>query len=161
MFQRTLPLLNRKSTHALGASPYTTVELPRWLAWAVVAVTIEDVEGSPTAMSITPRFEMWHSVTGGGEFERMVGTSFTPPYFPITAASNPFLLPDGDWKPFTTVDPPASGLSQAKTIRGGFPWRLRLDWSFTSGTSPAAAISAIVYAMEATDTTSMKPPPGL
>lgn len=160
MFQRTLPLLNRKSTHALAPSPYTTVELPRWLAWAVVAVTVEDVEGSPTTMSITPRFEMWHSVAGAGEYERIVGTTFTPPYFALSAATNPFLLPDGDWQPFTNVNPPASGLSQAKTIRGGFPWRLRLDWSFTGGNSPAALISAIVYAMEATEPSGWKPPPG-
>jgi hypothetical protein len=161
MFQRTLPLLNRKSTAALAPSPYATVELPRWLAWAVVAVTVEGVTGNPTAMTITPRFEMWHSVAGAGEFERLVGTSFTPPWFVITAASNPFLLPDGDWQSFTNVNPPASGLSQARTIRGGFPWRLRLDWSFTGGSGPAAYLSAIAYVMEATEPTAHKPLPGL
>jgi hypothetical protein len=149
MFMRTLPLLNRKSTAALAPSPYTTVELPRWLDRAVVAVTVETVTGSPTAMAITPSFQMWHSVAGGGEFERLVGTSFTPPWFDLSADTNPWLLPDGDWAPFTTVTPGPGGLSQAKTIRGGFPWRLKLHWTFTGGTGPGAYISAIAYVMEA------------
>jgi hypothetical protein len=146
---RTLPLLNGKSTNALG-STYTTCELPRWLDRAIVAITIESVLGAPSAMSITPKFEMWHSVAFGGEFERLVGTSAPPPWFGITASTNKWLLPDGDWVPFTNVSPGASGISQAKTIRGGFPWRVRIDSSFTGGTSPSAKISMIAYVLEAT-----------
>lgn len=150
MMVRTHPLLNRKSTATLGPSPYATVEIPRWLDRAIVIVTIEAVTGSPSAMTITPKFELWHSVAGGGEFERLVGTSMEPPWFVITSSTNPWLLPDGDWTPFTNVSLGASGASQAKTIRGGAPWRLRLDWNFVGGSSPAALISAIAYCMEAT-----------
>lgn len=157
---RTLPLLNRKSTAALAPSPYVAVEMPRWFARSFVVVTIEAVTGSPTAMSITPSFEAWHSVAGDSEFERTIGSTFTPPWFDINAASNPSVFPDGDFAAFTNVAPPANGNSAMKTILGGFPWRLKLAWTFTGGSAPAAQISAMAYCSEDTVPTAAKPAPG-
>lgn len=157
---RTLPLFSRKSVWALGDG-YTSIEIPRWFSTCRVMFTLESVSGAPSAMSITPSFQAWHSIAGDSEYERIVGSSFTPPWFDINAASNPSVFPDGDFTPITNVAPGASGVSQMKTIMGGFPWRLKLKFTMTGGTSPIAQVSAMVFAAEDIVPVPPRPLPGL
>lgn len=159
---RTISLLNRKSTASLGASPYTTIELPRQIKSLRLALAIEAVTGAPSAMTITPSFEFLMPSGGGGQFESQVNAqSGFPAWYPLPAAANPYALPDGDFTPFTTVALGAVGEAQLKMVRGGAPVRLKLAWSFTGGTSPAALVTATAFLEEPEPTPAYKPTLGM
>jgi hypothetical protein len=149
---RTLPLLSSFSTANLSA-PFLSPEMPRDLLDATVVVSVESISGAPSAATLTPKFQIWHSVIGGNQDEVYTGASGTDPtnsWYDIGSAANPGMLPDGDWAAALDVSAAAlaSPVAMFKTIRGGFPWRLKLNWSLTGGTAPAMKISAIAYCRE-------------
>lgn len=153
MRTRTIPLLSYFSIGTIS-SPWLGPEMPRSAYDALVVVTCEAVTGSPGAATVTPKFQLWHSVIGGNQEEVVNGGSGVDPtnsWFDLGATANPSLLPDGDWA--ATADVSAATTSApvivgAKTIRGGFPWRLKLAWALTGGTSPTMRLSAIAYLRE-------------
>jgi hypothetical protein len=149
---RALPLLAAYTTASMTA-PFLGPEMPREMTDALVMVTVESISGGPATATITPHFQVWHSILGGNQEEVFSGGAGTDPtnsWFNIVAANNPSMLPDGDWASATDVSAAvlATPVAVFKTIRGGFPWRLRLDWALTGGASPAMKISAIAYIRE-------------
>jgi hypothetical protein len=159
---RTVSLLNRKSTAALGTSPYTTIELPRQAKSIRLALAVESVTGGPSAMTLTPTFEFLMPSGGGGQFESLVNANAGfPAWYALPAASNPHALPDGEFAAFTNVSLPTGGEGQLKTVRGGAPVRLKIAWSFTGGTSPAALLTATAFIEEPDPVSTAKPEPGL
>lgn len=149
---RAIPLLNNFATSSM-TSPFVSPELPRNLTDAVVVITVESISGAPTAATITPQFQLWHSVIGGNQEEVFLGGSGVNPdvsWLALTAAQNPSLLPDNDWPVGLDVSAATTGapVMVARRISGGFPWRLSLAWALTGGTSPAMKISAIAYCRE-------------
>lgn len=155
MQTRTLPILNACTTTTIGTSPYVGPQMPRSVYDALVVVTVEAVSGAPSAATITPSFEVWHSVVGSNFFETFestnAGLSPVTSWFAVSNANNPSLLPDGDWPAAldvhsATVSAPVSTFKSF--VPRGAPWRLKIAWAFTGGTTPALTISAIAYLRE-------------
>lgn len=148
---RHVPLLSGFTTASM-TSPYVSPEMPRNIEDALVIVTVESITGTPTGMTVTPTFEVWHSHVGTQQDEVVIsGTGLSPvdSWFPIAAATNPSMMPDGDWPVgLDVVGAITVPVATFRRIGGGFPWRLRLAWAFTAGTTPAARISAMAYCRE-------------
>lgn len=158
MLGSRLVLLNNADTSILGSdggaagtSPWVSPELPRNMLDAFVIVTVESVSGAPTTATITPKFQAWHSVIGGNVEEVVGGGAGVVPdisWFDIATATNPSLLPDGDWPSAFDVHT-ATATTPVSTMRSvvgrGYPWRLKVAWAFTGGTTPQMKISAIAY----------------
>lgn len=149
---RPVPILSGYLTSNM-TSPYVSPEMPRDLVDATVIVTVEQVNGSPTTATISPKFQIWHSHVGGHQDEVILGGAGASPYdtwFDITAAANPNTLPDGDWPSSFDVSTAtlAAPKSVFRTIRGGFPWRLVIPWALAGGTTPSLRISAMAYCRE-------------
>lgn len=149
---RNVPILSGYST-ANMTSPFISPEMPRNLDSALVIVTVEEISGSPSTATISPKFQVWHSHVGGNQEEVILGGTGTSPedsWFDITVTGNPYVLPDGDWPATVNVAPATLTVpvSVFRTLRGGFPWRLRLSWAFTGGTTPSMRISAMAYCAE-------------
>lgn len=151
---RTIPLLSGAITGTNPTtSPWVGPEMPRNLTDALVVVTVGGLTGAPTAATITPKFQLWHSVIGGNQEEVILGGTGVSPansWFDLSAAQNPSLLPDGDWPSALSVVAAtvSAPIAVARTIRGGFPWRLQLAWALTGGTSPTAELNVIAYCRE-------------
>jgi hypothetical protein len=155
MITRTLPILNAATTTTIGASPYVSPPMKRSIVDAVVMVTVEAVSGVPATATISPTFEVWHSVVGGNYFEVYETTNpGLPPtlsWFPIVAASNPSMLPDGDWPATTDVSGATVGAPVSvfrSIIPRGAPWRIKIAWALTGGIAPTLTIDAICYQRE-------------
>ncbi len=149
---RLVPLLSGYST-ANMTSPFLSPELPRNLRDALVVVTVEALTGAPSTATVSPRFQVWHSHVGGHQDEVILGGSGASPvdtWFDIAAVTNPSLLPDGDWPVGLDVSGAvlATPVATFRRIDGGFPWRLRIAWALTGGSSPAMSLSAIAYCRE-------------
>lgn len=152
MTVRALPLLSNYSTANLSA-PWVSPELPREMADALVVVTAEALSGGPATATVSPTFQVWHSILGGNQEEVYSGAAGVDPtnsWYDIAAASNPSMLPDGDWP--AALDVSGATLTTPvgvfRTIRGGFPWRVKLNWALTGGTSPTIKLSVIAYVRE-------------
>lgn len=152
MTTRALPQLIYQSTSSL-TSPFVTSEQARDVDYAIAVITIESISGAPSTATISPKFQLWHSIVGGNQEEVNSGGSGMDPansWMTLAASSNPFLLPDGDWP--TSLDISTATLTApvqvARTIRGGAPWRLSVPFVFTGGTSPSARMSVIIYNRE-------------
>jgi len=144
-------LINYNTT--LMTSPFITSEQSRDYLDAVVVITAESIVGAPTTVTITPKFQLWHSVVGGNQEEVNTGGSGVDPtnsWVDLSAASNPSLLPDGDWPTSFDVSTAATAtpVILARRISGGFPWRLKISWAFTGGTAPGIRLSAMTYGRE-------------
>lgn len=154
MRTRTIPLLNYVDVVAsLGGSPWKGPEMPRSIYDALVVVTVEAITGAPATATITPGFDVWHSVVGGNTEEVInggVGASPAASWFPIAAASNPSLVPDGDFPAALDVHAAtvAAPIATFKRIAGGFPWRFSLAFALTGGAAPSMRVSAIAYIRE-------------
>jgi hypothetical protein len=155
MLTRTVPLLNACTTGTIGSSPFVSPQMPRSIYDALVIVTVENCSGAPSTATITPSFEVWHSVVGGNYFEvyETSGSGLSPAssWFAVSNANNPSMLPDGDWPATTdvhsaTVSAPVSVFKSF--VPRGAPWRLKVAWAFSGGTSPALTISAQAYLRE-------------
>ena len=149
---RTVPILSSEST-ANMTSPYQSPEMGRNLIDAVVIVTVESISGGPSVATVSPTFQIWHSVIGGNQEEVIDGGSGTSPvnsWATLAAAANPSLMPDGDWPVSINVAGATLTSPVMTTLRidGGFPWRLNLAWALTGGTSPSMLLSAIAYLRE-------------
>lgn len=150
--------LNKYSTlnHSIAATgPFYTSEQGRDYLDSVTVITVEKILGAPTTVTITPKFQLWHSVIGGNQTEANTGASGVDPvisWVDLSAASNPSLLPDGDWPTALDVSGAGTGYTTpviiARRISGGFPWRLKINWAFTGGTSPRIELSAVTYSRE-------------
>lgn len=149
---RAISLLNNYASTNMTA-PFLTPEMPRSMHDALVVIMIENITGGPSAATISPSFQVWNSICGGNQEEVINGGSGVDPtisWFNIAAASNPSMLPDGDWPSLFDVSG-ATGTTPVavfKRIDGGFPWRLSLNWALTGGTSPSMKITAIAYVRE-------------
>lgn len=149
---RSVPLLSGYTTASM-TSPFVSPEMPRNLQDALVIVTVESISGSPTTATITPSFEVWHSHVGTNQEAVVLGGSGASPvdsWFTINSTSNPSMLPDGSWPVGLDVSAAvlATPISTFRRIDGGFPWRLRIAWAFTGGSTPSMKISAMAYCRE-------------
>lgn len=149
---RAISLLNNFSTASM-ASPWLSPEMPREMQNAVVLVMAEQTSGAPATATISPTFQAWCSICGSNQEEVSAaggGTDPTISWFTLAAAANPSLLPDGDWPATTDVSAAvfATPVGVLKRIDGGFPWRLRIAWALTGGTTPAIKLTAIAYVRE-------------
>lgn len=149
---RTIPILTGWLTSA-GTSPFYSAELPRNMESAIVVVTAEAITGSPSAATISPEIQLWHSHVGGNQEEVILGGTGLSPvdsWLTLNATDNPSLLPDGAFA--ASIDVAAATTSaptiKVKRVLGGFPWRLKIGWSLTGGTNPAIRLSAVAYVKE-------------
>ncbi len=149
---RTLVLLSGYSTASMS-SPFVTPELPRNIEDALVVISVESITGSPTAATITPTFEVWHSHVGTNQDEVVLGGSGLSPvdsWYTINSALNPSMMPDGAWP--TALDVSGATTSTPvgtfRRIGGGFPWRLKIAWSLSGGSTPSMKLSAMAYLRE-------------
>jgi hypothetical protein len=152
-------MTNRPNVHLINystlnmTSPFLTSEQSRDYLDVVTVITVEKINGSPATATLSPTFQLWHAVVGGNQDEVNTGGTGVDPansWLTLSAASNPSLLPDGDWPVNLDVSGAAvaTPIILARRILGGFPWRLKLDWAFTGGSSPSMQISAMSYCRE-------------
>lgn len=125
-------------------------EMPRNLIDSVTVITVESISGAPSAVTITPKFHFWHSMVGGNQEELNSGGSGASPdktWYPITYASNPSMLPDGDWPTALDVSTatPTTPVGVFRSLKGGFPWKLSVAVAFTGGTAPSLKLSVMTY----------------
>lgn len=151
---RAIPLLSGYLSTSM-TSPFVGPEMPRELVDSTVIVTVEQVQGSPTTATISPKFQIWHSHVGQNQEEVILGqvSGGASPYdtwFDISATSNPNMLPDGDWPTSFDVSAATAAVPKStfRTIRGGFPWRLVIPWTVSGGSAPSIRISAMAYCRE-------------
>lgn len=143
-------ILNRYNLTGTSGTFDQNQEMPRALRGSVTSIVVEEVTGSPTVATITPRFHFWHSMVGGNQEEANTSAAGLSPdkaWFPILAAQNPGMLPDGDWP--TALDVKAATMTAPiavfRSLKGGFPWKFSLDWALTGGTSPIIRVSVMTY----------------
>lgn len=149
---RTIPLVNGAWTNGL-TSPWVSPELPRGMHDAVIAIVAEQTIGAPSAATLTPSIQLLHATVGGNWVEN--GGGGGDGLYPanawqtLDAATNPSLLPDGNWAAMAVQAATTSApVYAARRIGGGFPWRLRLDWAFTGGSNPKTQFSVNLYIRE-------------
>lgn len=125
-------------------------EMPRNLIDSLTVITVESISGAPTTATISPKFWLWHSMVGGNQEEANTGGAGLSPdksWLRIVTAQNPSLLPDGDWP--TALDVSAASLTApvmvARSLKGGFPWKLSVDVAFTGGAAPSLRLSVMTY----------------
>lgn len=142
-------LLNSYTFSASGTFDQNQ-EMPRGLRSSVTSIVAEVVTGAPTSVILTPKFHFWHSMVGGNQEEANTGGSGISPdktWFPITAANNPSMLPDGDWPASFDVTAATliAPLATFRSLKGGFPWKLVCGVAITGGTAPTVKLSVMTY----------------
>lgn len=112
-------------------------------------ILIQSLEGSPTAASLFMRFEGGLSTSGGdltppegiGVYppngERYYWTDLRPQWTVLDGDTHRALLPDGDFPKVVASGTMTLPILYIKRIKGGFDHRLRINPSYTDGTTPA------------------------